>query len=126
MGGLLQGQGRGHLVGNTGQPWALQPPEGFLPGCSQGGGESFLSPREHVVSGAPGLLQGGFSLQPQADSTIIWMHQEQRAEDREREGEGLVQGHRGCQEQEQDVVPQGSTPPPSPTSALTLPCAWSP
>lgn len=43
-----------------------------------------------------------------------------------REGEGLVQGHRGCQEQEQDGSPQGPTPLPPLTSTLTLSCCWFP
>lgn len=40
------------------------------------------------LSGAPALLQGGLSRQPTADSTLVWVHREQRAwGQRQKEGD---------------------------------------
>lgn len=77
-GDSCRGQGRGHTVGSPGQPWALHPlplqREVSCPPASQGDGNS----SSVGFQGACGF-QGGLSQQRTADSTLVWMHQEQRA-----------------------------------------------
>lgn len=123
-----RGQGRGRGVGIPGQPQALQCPAGFLPGClpglwgqlpsscrGPGGFQVLLVPSGWVLTAALG--------QPALSFGCI---KNKEPEDRERGREGLVQGHRGCQEGEQDGAPGCPTlrPPLPPT--LTLPCSWLP
>ena len=113
-GGLQQGpRAEAKVLATLGSPGPFHPwrfPARPSPRAVRRGASTFQG---GVVwfSGAPGLLRGGSSLQC-SSSQPCHLDASRTKSLRTREGEGLVQGHRGCQDQEQDVAPQCPTPLP--------------